>query len=757
MVMKKKVVNHDHEQNQRNESLLSTAKYLGPKVESQVIPFQVDIEKTDSLTDKQVTGLQALEISAARTAIETLASLAEINELDHLGGALDLISAFTLTMAIVDYEKKEYTIENAHSSIGHYSVLAAYGYLDKEYVIKNFRRSLDIAGHVAWLPGGTQSNGGRLGVMVPVAVGQALGKRAVYGEGSWMLVHCGDAGWISGQALNGFNAADLHKAPITFIMHRNGVQLSGSCKQIMPKDPRPVIASLGIQILEIPSLHDVVLLYQAYREAYQLSKQGKAVLIFPAGFYTSGNKKINLLQFGEQYGILKETEQFAQKQGVLMSTPIWIPGSLMSYRDVEPMLECLFLVNDLPGGKGHHDGHMKGRKLSEVLGNPMLQYTLEQHHFLQEITKQPLRKVVTEARPAPGSENLILTDDVLAKIKLANPGEKVSPRVGVDLAYTAVAQLYPDHVFIVGCDLDTSTRLEKARKYLKANHHFEMSIEEQASALMASGLAISTRQKQLNVFSTFAAFFEGIAREGFELWRYQRNLNGINEGLNVTLHLSHVGACTGRDHFSGWSLDWINLAIGYLPYLHRFYAPADAWAAFVAVKDLAAHYGGHIIGVPRDNLPVLAKQDSSGALWEATSSWEAVTAFRKYPGAQRAVLVVGAPAFLAERAADELQQNKIPTDVFIINGLPIPDPVLHNIFKNYRKGLVTVEDGIIGTAATGRRGFAGLISAAAYPTHIPLQHIGISDPRIAPSHGLEEVWEHFGITKQAIIQAVKDL
>jgi hypothetical protein len=82
------------------------------------------------------------------------------------------------------------------------------------------------------------------------------------------------------------------------------------------------------------------------------------------------------------------------------------------------------------------------------------------------------------------------------------------------------------------------------------------SIEEQVSAIMANGLAVSSRRPQLNVFSTFAAFFEGIAREGFEMWRYQRNLNGVNEGLNVTMHLSHVGACTGRDHFSGWSLDW---------------------------------------------------------------------------------------------------------------------------------------------------------------------------------------------------------
>jgi transketolase N-terminal domain/subunit/transketolase C-terminal domain/subunit len=755
--MKKMIMDYDRRQSKRNETLLAGAKYLGTKIESQVLPFQIDLENTQSLSNQQVTGLRALEISAARTAIETLASLAEINELDHLGGGLDLIPALTMTMALANFKEIEYTIENAHSSIGHYAVLAAYGYLDKERVIKKFRRSLDIAGHVSWLPGGTQANGGRLGVMVPVAVGQVLGKKAVYGPRSWMLVHCGDAGWISGQALNGFNAADLHKAPITFIMHRNGVQLSGSCKQIMAKDPRPVIASLGIQILEIPTLLDAAGLYQAYREAYQLNRLGKAVMIFPTGFYSSGNQKIDLQQFGERYGILKETERFAQKQGILMSTPIWIPGSLMSYRDVESMLECLFLVNDLPGGKGHHDGHMKGRKPDDVLANPMLQYTADQQNFLETIAKQPKRKVTTEARPKPGSANLVLAGDVLAKIKLANAGEKVSPRVGAESAYVAVAQSYPDNFFVVGCDLDTSTRLEKARKLLKADHQFEMSIEEQASALMANGLAISTRQKQLNVFSTFAAFFEGIAREGFELWRYQRNLNGINEGLNVTLHLSHVGACTGRDHFSGWSLDWINLAIGYLPYLHRFYAPADTRSAFVAVKDLAAHYGGHIIGIPRDNLPVLARQNGQGALWEASSPWEPVTQYRKYPQARRAILVMGAPAFMAGQAAEELSRRKIYADVYVVNGLPVPETVLNKIFKNHPKGLVTVEDGIIGNQLTGRRGFAGYLSAAAYHTRIPLKHIGITDPRIAPSHGLDEVWEHFGITAKAVVQAVKDL
>ena len=159
---------------------------------------------------------------------------------------------------------------------------------------------------------------------------------------------------------------------------------------------------------------------------------------------------------------------------------------------------------------------------------------------------------------------------------------------------------------------------------------------------MVNGLAVASDRPQLNVVSTFAAFYEGIAREAFEMWRYQRNLNGINEGLNSVMHLSHVGSCTGRDHFSGWSLDWVNLAIGYLPYLHRFYAPCDSASAFIAIRDMAACYGAHIIGIPRDNLPTLAKSDGT-AVWGANDAFETVTAVRESEEAGLAILAFGAP------------------------------------------------------------------------------------------------------------------
>lgn len=741
-------------QQQRNEALLSATPNLGAEIESKVLPFQLDLS-APKLDKKDAFVLNRLEKDAARIALGSLASLAKINELDHLGGGLELIPSLLMSLAISDYEKKTFTIEHAHTSIGYYAALAALGFIERERVIEHFRRSLDIAGHVSWVPGGTELNGGRLGVMVPAAVGQALGLKARHGADAFVVCHCGDAGWISGQALNGFNGADLHKAPITFVMHRNGIQLSGSTKQVMDKDPRPIIKALGIEILEIPSLHDKARLFKAYQDAHNLAKNGRPSLIYPVGYRTSKKGAVTLRTFGTLYGITAEVEHHAAKHNVSMDTEVWIPGSLMSWRDVHPMIECVFLVNGLPGGEGHHDGHMKGRELQDVLGNPLFAGDGREDHAHRKLTKLPKRVVVTRARPAPGTANLELTPAQIAEIKLPAPGKAVSARAGVEAGYAAIAKAHPHAFFNVSCDLDPSTKLGKASSLVGADHVFQMSIEEQAAALIANGLAVSSRQPQLNVFATFSAFFEGIAREAFEMWRYTRNLNGRNEGLNVTFHLSHVGACTGRDHFSGWSLDWITLAMGYLPYLRRFYAPCDARQAFVAVRDLAAGYGAHIIGIPRDNLPVLTRQGSDQPLWNPESAWEDTTVYRHHANAKKLILALGAPAYLAGEASDRLAAEGVYADVVIVNALPLSRDTLNGWFYKYSDGIVTVEDGLIAHRSVGLRGFASLISSQAVGRTVPVAHVGIVDPTVAPSHGMTECWEHFGITADNIMETVR--
>ena len=738
------------EQDDRNAALLRNTPTLRREVRSEVLPFALDLTR-EGVSPGANTTLAALEKTAATIAIESLVSLGRVNDIDHLGGGLELIGPLLMTLSVVDYGAKHYAIEHGHTSIGYYAALAALGFLPKERVVESFRRSLDMAGHVSWVPGGTPIGSGRLGVSMPVGAGLALGLKAHHGADAFVVCHTGDAGWISGQALNGFVAASLHGAPITFVMHKNGIQLSGTTERIMSKDPRPIVSSLGITVLEIPSLHDRPRLFAAYREAYRLAQEGRPSLIYPIGFGPGEGSTVQ--RFGEIYGIADQVTKFAERHHVAAGTPIWIPGSLMSYRDADAMTQCVFYVNGLAGGEAHHDGGMKGRDEVSVLANPMLALSPAEQQALAALRARPARQVMSSARPPRGTTNLPLDAADLAGIKLPNADKWVSARAGTEAAYVAIAKKYPQNCFFVSCDLNPSTKLGKAAELLPAGHSIEMSIQEQAATLLTNGLSFSSAKPQLNVFATFAAFMEGIAREGFEFWRYQRNLDGPNEGLNVLLHLSHVGACTGRDHFSGWSLDWVNLALGYLPYLRRFYAPSDARSAFLAVKDAAAGMGGHIIAIPRDVLPVLTKRGTTEPIWSAEDAWEAVTALRAEPGAKAVVLALGAPAYVAAAAADRATSAGVPTDVYVINGFPVPDSFFDGLAEKYGH-VLTIEDGLIGTATAGLRGFAAFVTGRLASSGVKIDHFGIVDPQIAPSETHLEVWEHYGMTEERLAEAL---
>ncbi|MEW5981119.1 MAG: thiamine pyrophosphate-dependent enzyme [Acidobacteriota bacterium] len=737
------------EQADRSDGLIAQTPLVGRRFESKVLPLRLDPAARPLDRDGELA-LAALEKTAAATAVRSLASLAQAGDIDHLGGGLELIPPLLMTLAWRDDDARRFTIEHGHTSIGYYAALAALGFLPEERVIDAFRRSLDVAGHVSWVPGGTELSSGRLGVIVPVAVGQALGLRAHKGQDAAVICHCGDAGWISGQALNGMIGASLHHAPVVFVMHRNGIQLSGPTSRIMSKDPRPILSSLGVRVVEIPSLHDRRALHEAYGQALTLARTGQPALIYPVGFRSRPGAPVTVRTFGDMYGIGAETRRFAERHNVPLETEVWIPGSLMSFRDSDAMLECLFYVNGLPGGGGHHDGGMKGRAAAAVLAGPMLQLTAGETAALQGLRAGPSRVVVSTARPEKGSRNLVLEPADWADVTLPGTHAPVTARAGSEAAYAMVAKKYPARCFFVSCDLDPSTKLGKAASLVDPGHHFEMSIQELAAALMANGLSFSSREPQLNVFATFAAFAEGIAREAFEFWRYQRNLTGRNEGLNVIMHLSHVGACTGRDHFSGWSLDWINLALGYLPYLDRFYAPADARAAFIAVKDAASRWGGHILGVPRDTLPVLAKAGSDEPLWNTGDAWTSVTPWREHPEAGTAVLAMGAPSYLAGQAADAATAKGRPADVHIINGFPVDEAFVASLAGRYRR-IVTLEDGLIGSVSSGLRGMAGYFATVLGGRGLELDHIGITDPQVAPSEHYRHVWEHYGMTADALL------
>ena len=70
---------------------------------------------------------------------------------------------------------------------------------------------------------------------------------------------------------------------------------------------------------------------------------------------------------------------------------------------------------------------------------------------------------------------------------------------------------------------------------------------------------------------------------------------------------------------------------------------------------------------------------------------------------------------------------------------------------------MTIEDGLIGNPEVGVRGFASLVQSAVAGTAVPVAHVGIVDPTVAPSEGHLATWDHFGITTDSLVDAVRSL
>ena len=256
------------EQSARNQQLLKQTPTLGEsEIRSEVLPFALDLKRR-ALSDDADVALAALEKTAATIAIESLISLAKVNDIDHLGGGLELIGPLLMTLGAVDYRGAQFSIEHGHTSIGYYAALAALGFLPRERVIDEVppqprHRRPRVVGarrHADRLRPSRRDGAGQRGLVARAA-------RPRTAPDALVICHCGDAGWISGQALNGFIGASLHGAPIAFVMHRNGIQLSGTTARIMNKDPRPIVTSLGIEMIEIASLHERRALFGAYAHA----------------------------------------------------------------------------------------------------------------------------------------------------------------------------------------------------------------------------------------------------------------------------------------------------------------------------------------------------------------------------------------------------------------------------------------------------------------------------------------------------------
>ena len=100
-------------QQEHNQRLLADSLYMRREVVSSVPPFALDIEQIPRLSADDVALFEAMQIDAARLAIESVASLSKINEVDHMGGGLDLIPPLLLTLSLVNRTERDFKIGRA--------------------------------------------------------------------------------------------------------------------------------------------------------------------------------------------------------------------------------------------------------------------------------------------------------------------------------------------------------------------------------------------------------------------------------------------------------------------------------------------------------------------------------------------------------------------------------------------------------------------------------------------------------------------
>ncbi len=221
--------------------------------------------------------IKILEIFA-KSCRKTIVKMVTEAQSGHPGGSLSCIDYLSLLyLHIIGKTGEEIIISNGHISPAVYSILAEMNYIDKEEVIRNFRKIGTIfEGHVTRHVPGVWYGTGPLGVGVSAAAGFALAKK-IKKSPEKVFGIMGDGEAQEGQVYEMINFANKYKLNnfILFVDY-NEVQLSASLEEIMPLNLSGIFKTANWHVIEADG-HDYKKLWDALKEAY--TQNDKPVVI----------------------------------------------------------------------------------------------------------------------------------------------------------------------------------------------------------------------------------------------------------------------------------------------------------------------------------------------------------------------------------------------------------------------------------------------------------------------------------------------
>lgn len=260
------------------------------------------------------------------------------------------------------------------------------------------------------------------------------------------------------------------------------------------------------------------------------------------------------------------------------------------------------------------------------------------------------------------------------------------------------------------------------------HRYFEMGIAEQDMMSTAAGLALAGK---IPFASTFAVFISGRA--------YDQIRQTISIGkLNVNI----CGSSSGLSDFGDGSTHQavedaaIMRAIPNMTVL----VPVDAVQMRQMVFAAAKHPGPVYFRVNRNDLPVYTGE---------TDTFEIGKAYAMREGSDIAVFANGVMVSAALEAAERLEKESVSVAVINVCSLkPLDEETILTHARRCR-GVVTAEEhSVIG-------GLGSAVAECLRMESIPIDFVGVQDQFGTSAQSYEELMAHYGLTADAVVDAVK--
>lgn len=295
-------------------------------------------------------------------------------------------------------------------------------------------------------------------------------------------------------------------------------------------------------------------------------------------------------------------------------------------------------------------------------------------------------------------------------------------------ALIELGRKYPNLV-VLDADLALSTQTIRFKQVFP-DRFFDLGVSEADMVNTAAGLASCGK---LVYCSSFVIFVVGKA------WEEIRNTAAYS-GLPVKIVATHSGIGVGADGASHQCIEDLAL-MRVIPEV-VVVAPADPVETQAAVRAVAETKGVAYIRITRQDVPII---------YDTGCEFELGRAISLRSGKDVGIIATGTMVYPAIKAADLLAQKGVSASVVDMHTIkPLDEATVLELARK-TKGIVTCEEHSI---------FGGLGSAVAevlsedHPTR--LRRIGVRD-RFGESGSAQELYEHFGLTPEAIAQAALEL